>query len=342
MGLFGNLFEGLSQGDETLDKTKEGLGKLMEQVEKGNTIDFDRAFQSVLLPRIVKDCEEAKKTKAQTQEIVQILRPQLENFLLMESVEKKNIDSFLNESSTLTGFEAIGKAEDPSKAAQEKVESIVKKNPKMKWVFGGISAYLLKWAKDLAKENKGEDTWLGKNLKKLANWLGGGKKEEKKEETPETATAAAKKESEKKSEETPEKLTDEEQKLVNLFKAEGYELTLDPKSIKEGLAKLEKGGTKKEGITELLVKTMTDKTGKLKMVSDKIKIELKGKPFTWNLADLLVESVKPKQMANITEVIGRIGDNPTEIRTFLNEIADEPDTKKVLDQPKYTKTKASV
>ncbi|MCK5600412.1 hypothetical protein KAR91_00980 [Candidatus Pacearchaeota archaeon] len=297
-------------------------------------IPFNEAFEKAIMPRIVEDCTEAGKNEAETKEVIRKLKHEFEKMFLMESQEKADIDNFLNQTSTLTGFEQIGSSKNPAAAAQQKIEDITKKNPKMKWVFGGISAYIVKWANDLAKDNGGKDTWLGTSLKKLAELLGGGKKKEKNPNTPAhaataTAPTAPAAQAETGTETAAEQLNEKQKQYIDVFKERG--LTLDSETIDEDIKKLNK---KTPGIVikDALEAAMAKKGGRLNEVVKAVKEVLPNETFAWRLTDLSVQSTATGEVAQL--INNKIEKNPDAIRKFLNELADSSNKKEVIDRYK--------
>ncbi len=361
-GMFGG-----SEKEKTLDKTKKGIDEAKEMMEK-EQISFNEAFEKAIMPRIVEDCTEAGKNEAETKEAVQKLKIEFQKMFLMESQEKADIDKFLDQASTLTGFEKI----DDAKAALGPMGAFMEKNGGVSQWKTGLSQ-LVEWLRKDGKdsmmasaicflfkiESKDEKMFRimeeTERLAKEKKWDEARKKvaefqklypkntwpvnqlvliKKGESETPSAATAAAATETTG----TPaEQLSEKQTKFVAMFKP--YGLTLDPNSIEAGLEKLDKGGVKKENIPTLLSETMTDETGKLKKVTDKVKEALDGKDFTWNLADLLIESIEPDYITKVTEVIGEIGNKPAEIRNFLSKIEDETDTEVAIAD--YKKTQAN-
>ncbi len=72
-------------------------------------------------------------------------------------------------------------SKNPEKAAKKWAKEAEKKGKKQGFLAGLIGGWLMNWANELKEQNKGKDTWLGKNLKKLASFLGFEKEKEDKE-----------------------------------------------------------------------------------------------------------------------------------------------------------------
>ncbi|MBU1017637.1 hypothetical protein KKA33_01260 [Patescibacteria group bacterium] len=208
------------------------------------------------------------------------------------------LNKFLNEPGTYS--EKLGKiidSADPKKEAKKWAKKVEKDGKKHGFLSGLIGGWLFNWAAELQTENKGENTWLGKTLKKLAGFLGF-KEEENKEggKGGKKIDALAKKEAAKKPEAPAHEreIKDLKDLLVFaeipvVFKKADYEEVLKTSPINGDPEILKKVVMKKAG-----------KTGDIWMMNAQTKEEnnLKDGKFKFRLNDFLVSTENLKAVYN--------------------------------------------